>query len=342
MMADGFTLPHACWLVILDGKDLTDTINPRLISASISEKREDEADQLDIVLHDGDGRMEIPRPGAVLTVSMGWERGTGLPQGLVAKGTFKVDEARWAGPPDTITIRARSADFTDAFRIRKERGFVGKTVAQVLNAVAADNGLKPAIDATLGARMIPALGPGAKSDAALLRALGKRFDAVATVKNGSLIFAPIGSGKATGGSALPAETIPRAATSSVEYERVERENYGGVVAIWHDKKSGQRKKVQAGGSDGTESKPKRIRKVFANEADARAHAQAEDARITRSKAKATIELAYGRPDLYPERPVTLAGFKPEVDGREWIIAEASHTMDGGGGLKSRLVLEAIS
>ncbi|MFA7597223.1 MAG: contractile injection system protein, VgrG/Pvc8 family [Novosphingobium sp.] len=341
-MAESFTLPHATWLVMLDGENLTDKINPRLISASITQKREDEADQLDITLHDADGAFDIPRPGKLLKVSMGWERGSGLPLGLVELGTFKVDEAKWGGPPDKITIRARSADFTDAFRIRKERSFVGKTVSAVLGAVAADNGLTPAIDAGLGAKTIPALGPGAKSDAALLRALGKRFDAVATVKNGSLIFTPIGSGKAPGGGALPGETIDREATSSVDYERVERENYGGVVAVWHDKKSGARKQVQAGGSADTESKPKRIRKVFANEADARQHAEAEDTRISRTKARITIDLALGRPDLYPERPITLTGFKPEVDERKWIVAETSHTMDGRGGLKSKLTLEAIS
>lgn len=339
-MPEAFVLPFATWAVTLDGTDLTAKINPRLLSATISQKREDEADQLDIVVDDSDGAFAIPTPGKLLKLAMGWARGTGLPQGMIAMGTFKVDEAKWGGPPDRITIRARSADFTDAFRVRKERGFVGKTVSEVLGAIAADNGLTTAIDAALGAKAIPALGHGAKSDAALLKALGKRFDAVATVKNGSLIFSPIGSGKAPSGGALPGETIDRAATGSVEYERVERENYGGVVAVWHDKASGERKQVQAGGSSAAEAKPKRIRKVFANEADARQHAEAEHTRISRTKAKVSIDLAYGRPDLYPERPITLTGFKPEIDAREWIVAEASHTLDGSGGLKSKLTLEA--
>ncbi|OCC25327.1 hypothetical protein MB02_01245 [Croceicoccus estronivorus] len=339
-MADGFTLPFATWQVTLDGEDLTPALDPRLLSASVTRKREDEADQLEITVHDADGRFAIPKPGRLLDLAMGWERGTGVPLGLVRMGTFKVDEARWGGPPDRITIRARSADFTDAFRIRQERGFVGQTVSAVLGKLAADNGLTPAIDAALGAKTIPALGPGAKSDAALLRALGKRFDAVATVKNGSLIFMPIGSGKSPGGATLTRETIDRTATGSVEYERVERENYGGVVAVWHDKTTGERKQVQAGGSGDSQARPKRIRKVFANEADARQHAEAEDTRISRTRAKATIALPLGRPELYPERPITLTGFKPEIDAHDWIVGEITDTMDGTGGLQSRLVLEA--
>src|SRR5690606_30912464 len=127
-----------------------------------AQKREDEADQLDIVLHDRDGLLDIPKADAVLKVTMGWARGSDVPVGLVDMGTFKVDEAKFDGPPDKSTIRARSADFTDAFRIRKERSFVGKTVAAVLGQIAGDNGLAPAIDARLGAKTIPALGPGAK------------------------------------------------------------------------------------------------------------------------------------------------------------------------------------
>ncbi|MXP25453.1 phage late control D family protein [Altererythrobacter indicus] len=337
-MADAFSLPVASWRVELDGEDLTAKINPRLISASIREKRAEEVDQLDIVMHDSDGLMELPPSGARLTVSMGWEKGSGLPKGLVAKGSFKVDEAQWQGPPDHITIRARSADFTDAFRVRRDRSFVGKALSEILGAIAGDNGLALTLDANLGSRVIPALGPGAKSDAALLLALGKRFDAVATVKAGRLIFGPVGSGMSTGGKSLPIETIERAATASADYQRIERESYGLVTAVWHDKASGERKTVQVGG--GETGKPKRLRKVYANEADARQAAQAEDSRIGRAKARITLDLPLGRPDLFPERPITLTGFKSEVDARSWIVEEAEHSMNGSGGLKSRLALQA--
>ncbi|MXO66266.1 phage late control D family protein [Altericroceibacterium endophyticum] len=336
-MADNFTLPRAAWKVTLDGRDLTELINPRLLSASISEKRSDEADRLDITLHDADGLMEIPRPGALLHVQMGWIRGTGLPLGLVDKGTFRVDQASWRGDPDQITIRARSADFTDAFRIRRERSFVGCTVAEILGAIAQDNGLKLAIDALLGSLIIPALGPGAKSDAALLRALGRRFDAVATVKAGALLFTPIGNGLSASGQSLPVEVIDRSAMNRPEYERIERENYGGVIAVWHDRATAERREIQIGG-DG-EGKPKRLRKIFANAEDARQAAQAEDRRIGRAKAKLRFELPLGRPDLFPDRPLSISGLKDEVSALNWLINEITHTMDGKSGLATSISLE---
>jgi phage protein D len=339
-------MPQAVWKVTLDGKDLTETIAPRLISLSISEKRGDEADQLDLVMHDTDGKLEIPPKGAVLKVKMGWRQGTALPVGLIDKGSFKVDEANWRGPPDQITIRARSVDMGDGWRVRRQRSFVGETVETVIGTIAKDNGLQPSVEAALGAKLIPALGNGAKSDAALLRMLGKRFDAVATVKEAVLIFAPIGSGKTASGKELPNETIARSQTEDVDYSRIDQNDRSGVTAAYHDSKTGKQKKVEivtgAQGKDGKKAgKPKRLRKVYASKEAARQAAQAENSRLSRAKAKCSIKLAYGRPDIFPERPITLTGFKAEIDQGKWIVTECTHSMDGSGGLKTSLVLEAL-
>ncbi len=42
-----------------------------------------------------------------------------------------------------------------------------------------------------------------------------------------------------------------------------------------------------------------------------------------------LSLPLGRPDIYPDRPVTLIGFKLEVDAHPWLIAEAAHTLGSG-------------
>lgn len=336
-------IAKATWKVTLDGKDLTDIIRPRLISLSLSEKRGDDADRLDIVLDDHDGLLEIPPAGKKLKVSMGWAQGTGLPVGLVDKGEFKVDEASWeGGAPDTVNICARAADFTDSFRVRRERSFVDKTVGDILSAVAADNDLTPHIDATLAAKAIPALGSGARSDAALLKELGRRFDAVATIKAGRLIFSPIGNGQTVAGTDIPTETIDRSECGPwPRYSRAERDTYNGVEASYHDKATGTRKTVVAGGSNG-DGKPKRLKKTYASEKSARHAAEAEDKRVSRSKAKMTLTLAYGRPDIMPERPIVLTGFKKEITDRKWLVSECSHAMDGRGGLSTNLTLEAGS
>ena len=340
-MAEVARLAKATWRVLLGGKDLTEKLRPRLISLTLRETRSDEADQVDIVISDHDGAVALPPCGAELSIELGWERGSGLPLGLVDKGTFTVDEVRHRGAPDQIIIRARSADFTGALRNRKERSFVGKTVGHIIGAIAADNKLSPQVHAALRDQVIPALGSGPISDAALLKSLGRRFDAVATIKKSRLIFSPIGSGKTATGKALAAISIDRSDTTGPhDYERVERDNYTGVEAVWHDKGTATRHTVTVG--EGGSARAKRLRKVYASEADAQAAAQSEFDRKVRAKAKISISMAYGRPDIGPDGPVRLSGYKAEVTERKWLVSEASHTMDGTGGLTTHLELEASS
>ncbi|WP_443749692.1 phage late control D family protein [Asticcacaulis solisilvae] len=335
-----FQLPKAAWKVTLDGKDLTDKIKPRLISLTIREKRGDEADELDLTLNDSDQLLDIPPRGAKLRVFIGWEAGSGLPLGLVDKGTFTVDEAGWTGPPDIITVRARSADFTDTFRVRRERSFVNATVGAVLAAVASDNGLQPQVDTDLGAKEIPALGYGLKSDAALLKALGRRFDAVATIKAGYLLFAPIGGGKTAKGSGLPLFSIDRSEAGQARYERAQRDQYNGVEAVYHDKGSATRKSVSAGGT--STGPAKKLRRVYASEKSAQHAVAAENTKMERAGAKLSFPLPLGRPDLYPERSGTVTGFKAEINDKKWLISEISHTVDGSGGLTSDLSFESLA
>lgn len=66
------------------------------------------------------------------------------------------------------------------------------------------------------------------------------------------------------------------------------------------------------------------------------------ARIGRGKATMEFPLALGRPDLYPDHPIKLTGWKSEIIAHDYVIEEISHAMDGSGGLTSKLRLEAKS
>ncbi|ESQ89980.1 late control protein D [Asticcacaulis sp. AC460] len=332
------TVAKASWSVFLDGVDLTPVMNPRVIAVTITEKRSEAADQLDIVLDDRDGAVAIPPKGAVLRVAMGWMQCDNLPIGLIDKGAFKVDEVGGGGPFDTITLRGRSADFTDAFRVRRQRSYVGQTVSHVITAIASANGLKAAVAPAVASKVIPALGHAAKSDSALLRELGRRFDATATVKAGVLIFAPSGSDTTAGGATINSVALDRRDAPQRTWSCAEQQESAGVKAVWHDKASATQHSVTIGHSgSGT---PKRLRKVYHNEADATQAAEAEHARMSRGKWTYDTTLSLGRPDWYPGRKLTLTGDKTELNAQKWLIEEATHTMDGSGGLTTRLRLES--
>lgn len=325
------------YVVIVDGKDISAAIRPRLISLSLTEKRGGEADQLDLVLDDSQGDLAIPKEGAIISLSLGWAQGRNVSKGLVAKGRFKVDEAGHSGPPDIITISARSADLQGDFRVRKERSWRSTTIGTVVGQIAADNGLEPRVASDLAAIAVDLVEQDGKSDMALVRELGKKYDAVATVKDRKLVFARVGAGVTSSGLAIPALAITRALGDRHDYRRAERDKYDGAEARWHDKGAAKRKTEKAG-AKGTGASPKRLKRIYATQADAKAAAAAEANRIRRGSAELTLSLALGDAGIYPERRAAVSGFKAEIDAQKWLISEVTHSVDAGG-YRTRLKLE---
>ena len=318
---------------------LMEKVGPRLLSLSLTEKRDGEADRLDLELHDADGKLEIPKAGQVLSLQLGWKSGAQVPIGLVDKGRFKVDEAEWSGPPDRITIRARSADFAASFDRRQERGHVERTLGVILSDIAGSQGLAANVAADLAGLVVPVLDQDELSDAALLRRLGRMFDAAATVKSGTLIFAPIGSGRTASGRELQGIALTRADGDRASYRRGERGQFGGVEARWHDKDTAERKSVEVGRDSNEGKPPKRLKRVYASEDSAKRAAESAKGKMDRAAAELSLSLAYARPDLFPELPVTVSGFKPEIDAQGWLVNEATHRLDPGG-FRTELKLEA--
>ena len=323
------------WRVTLDGVDLSDRIRPRLVSLTLSEKRGDEADQLDIVLSDHDGMLAIPPEGAMLRLQLGWLRGRDVTPGLIDKGSFKVDDVSHSGPPDQITIKARAADFTSEIRNRRAHSWSNTTLGAVLTEVAGRNGLTARIAPALAAIALPAISQSRESDIAFLRRLGRENDAVATIKDKHLIFAPKGSGQTSTGVTLPGITIRRRAGDRHNWQRQKRDGQEGVTASWHDRKAAKRQTVTVGNSGGA----KKLRKVYPDEASAKRAAAAETARLKRAPATFDMTLALGRADAFPEARVQVVGFKTGIDGTTWLISEVTHRLDKSGGFRTDLKME---
>ncbi|HEY0626701.1 MAG TPA: contractile injection system protein, VgrG/Pvc8 family [Allosphingosinicella sp.] len=323
--------------VTLDGQDLTPKMRPRLVSLTLSDKRAGEADQLDIVLDDSDGRLALPKAGAKISLQLGWKRGSDVTPGLVEKGSFTVDEVEHGGPPDQVTIRARSADFTSEIRTRREKSWKDTTLGAVVNDIASRNKLQPRCASSLASISIKSLVQGRESDIAFLRRLGRRYDAVATIKKGALIFSPVGAGATPGGRAIPSIEIRRRDGDRHSYRLEKREEGEGVTATWHDRKAAKKKDVTIGKKDGA----RKLSHVYATEDSAKRAARAERSRLGRRPEKLSFDLALGRAELYPERRVKAVGFKAEIDAKSWLIVEVTHSLTNTG-FSTKLEMEAAS
>ncbi len=420
------------WRIHLNGKDIATRLDDRLISLTIQDNRGFEADQVELLLNDSDGRLDLPERGDELAVAIGW-----APDDLVEKGTFIIHEVDQGGAPDTISLRACSAELRGGLGTQRERSWHGTTVGDIVRTIAGECDLLPAVDDLLSAQKIDHLDQTAESGANLLTRLAKDHDAIATVKNGKLLFIPAASGLSASGKPLPAiiierqsgdhhrfsiadrdtctavrtyyhdlasatrgeeiwsavedaaksnKTVPappaitgkykalaktyksRAAAlraAKAEWQRIKADKaahsaYVGAKAKYNDPNVGvsgevgygkaeqDRKKgnaraladrdadklapglAQAKAIDHSADDIKTLRHVYASQENAKRAARAEWRRMQRGMAEFSITLCRGRPELFPELPATVRGFKPQIDNTGWIIYRVIHSLNESG------------
>lgn len=348
-------------------QDITQVVSSRLITLSLTDNRGLEADTLDLELSDHDGKLALPPRNAIISLALGWK---GKP--LIDKGQYSVDEVQFsggAGSADRLTIRARSADLKGSFSEQKERSFDKKTLGEIIDTIAKENQLKSQVEKELANRFIDHIDQTNESDINLLTRLADEHGAMCTVKNGTLLFMPLGKGKTVTGKDIPLRKITRKNGDNYNFSIAESENYKAVRAYWHDTDSGKRGEITVDENtkivkkqrmtkgrtlkDGTvkgkrlskrtyreieqqepitsdSSQIKSLRHTYASERTAITAAKSAFDKLKRGVATFSLNLALGEPDLMPETPIELSGFKAEIDATNWLITRVTHTITDNG------------
>jgi hypothetical protein len=419
----------------INGKDITVDIQGRLIALSLTDNRGFDADQLDITLDDSDGKLDLPTRGGQVRLSMGWQD-----SGMVDKGSYTIDEVDHSGPPDVLIIRARSADLRSGLSTQRERSFHCSTVGLIVNLIAEENDLIPMVSAKLADEFIDHVDQTNESSVSFLSRLAKQFDAVATVKNGRLLFIHAAAGVSASGKPLPGITLTRQSGDRHQFTIADRESYSHVKATWNDtgagakgeviwgkeedaaengrsvsvplapagtykklvkiyknhsaahlaarkawramskgqrtgfigvtasyndrnlkvrgevpygtadeqkehqnaaklaKKDADRLGVPSVAIDRSANNIKTLRHIYSSMENAKRAARANWRKLQRGMAGFSITLAYGQPDLIPEMPATVQGWKPAIDSTDWILSKVTHSLNDNG-LTTHLDLE---
>ncbi len=328
------------WRVTVKGQDISGRISPRLVSLTLSDNRDGESDEVEIVISDHDGAVELPETGDTLTVAIGWtgpqSEQDDFPLGLIDKGTYTVQAVEYSGTPDTITLRARAANLLDELRAIKDRSWHKTNLGDIVRSIAAQNQLKASIDKEIALRKVAHADQAHESDASFLRRLGRQFDCLCNIKNGTLLFSQARKTSTPSGKELPTVSIVRSDGDQHRWARADRDSYSGVKAFYNNVKRGTRASVIAGIS----GRAKTLRQTFASQADALAAARAEWLRIQRGIYSFDITLAYGRADLMPQRPVVVNGYKRQIDETPWIVTAVRHSLSSSG-YTSQITLETL-
>ncbi|SHN42230.1 phage late control D family protein [Chitinophaga sp. CF418] len=130
----------AVYEVIYNGKNISGSILPYVLAITYSDRTSGEADTLDIALEDSSGLWQFawhPAKGDKLSVTITFK-------GNVLKcGTFTIDGTTLRVGPDgdIVTIRAIAAGITSNIRTTKFIPHEQKTLREIANVIAKDQGL---------------------------------------------------------------------------------------------------------------------------------------------------------------------------------------------------------
>jgi phage protein D len=310
--------------ITANDKNITAMVKDRLLSLRLTDAVGLESDILEITITDEN--IDMPPTGAEIGFSMGYDNQ------LKDMGLFVVDEIERSGWPQKMVIRARACiqDKTPkgkkSLRSQQNREWKAETTLQsIVQKIAGDHGLNPAISGELSGVKIPHTLQTDESDLNFLMRIAKKYDAVVKPVAGKLILAKLGTGKSVGGQTINPITIQAKGCKSYSMTQAKREDAGTTVAYYHKKKEAKRHSVQVG--DGSEP-IRRIKTNFGTKDEATAAARAEFDR--RKRGKTTVSLSVvGNPDISAEAPLTLTGFVKGVDGR-WLITRVEHSIDSNG------------
>ena len=341
----------------IDGRRFGTQAMSRIISISLTDKRGFEADELTIELDDHDGTIAIPKTGSKITLKLGYQE-----TGLVEKGEYLVSEFTASGSPDRLSITARAADLAETLAEQVEKSWHKQTLYQIIETIAKKHKYEYIISKDFQNQKIEHIDQTNESDASFMSRLAEQYDAIATIKNGKLLFIPAGESQTASGQPILPTTITRASGDSHSFTYSSSNSYQAVRAYYTDKKTGQKKEVIVNKDNAYPNKKttqqtktvkgktfkakkketdnqkvntegqkiKTLRHLYATESGAWSGARGAFKKIQRGVAEFSITLAVGRPDLYPETPAVVKGFKPEIDAEAWLITEVSHKIDSGG------------
>lgn len=334
MFASSTTENKPAWKVTVDGKDITHTLQPRLMSLQVTDNRGFEQDMVDIELDDSDGSLTLPRRGALLNVWMGF------PNNIVNRGLFVIDEVDHEGPPDKLVIRGKSADFRGSMLKLREQSYHDTTLGAVLGQIASRHKLILALDSDFASEPIAHIDQQDESDAAFATRLCAQFGLVASVKSGRLLAMPSGKGKTASGRAILVRQIKRSDNDTHQFSVADRQAYSGVIAYWQDDKEAKKKTVNAKRKKplkenkellaGSADNVKTLRHVYQSERTAKRAAAAEWDRLQRGVATLNISLARGIPGLTAETPIVVSGWKPQIDACDWVLVRVEDVIDARG------------
>ncbi|MDJ6853221.1 contractile injection system protein, VgrG/Pvc8 family [Salmonella enterica] len=181
-------VPEPVFVLRYNLKDITHDITAYATSITFTDKLSGESDELEVELEDSEQRWRdawYPGMGDTLALQLGFQ---GMP--LTDCGGFSIDEIELSGPPDSVSIRGRSAPVTRAMRTKSNRGFENTTLAAIAGRIARKHKLK--LEGQIEPLTLERITQYGESDLAFLKRLANDYGYMVKVTPQKLIFSHLG------------------------------------------------------------------------------------------------------------------------------------------------------
>jgi len=305
--------------ILANNADITDLINGRLLSLSITDEIGVVSDCLTLELDDRDCVFEIPPRGAELQVALGYKD-------LYPMGRFIVDEVECKCPPQTLTLTARATDAAmneiGAIKALRSYSWEKQTLVGIVQTIARRYGLQESVAAGYKQIHIDHIDQADESDSAFIQRLASDYGASVKIAGGKLLFIEPLSGKFPDGS--PMQEIPITDISSYRMRISERGKYGKITAKYYDFDAAEEKQITVGTGGPTFT----LRDIYTNAERARAAAKAKLQETTSGTHTLSLDIV-GNPLIGAESLINVQGLRADAGGL-WVVKSAKHTLTSSG------------
>lgn len=283
---------------------------------SFTDKAGNEADELSFTIIDANN-YTLPEDKGKLEAWLGW---VGKLEYL---GQFTIDQVKWSGAPDKISISASGGSFASPINEPHSIAYNPTSLGKVVEICADFTQLPYAIHPEFYTKKIPYLVQNQETPVAFLTKLAQDYGAIFSIKNGKIIFTKKGY-KPNGAKIYPLK-IKKSQVSSFDFSLASREKrITGVKARWQNMQTGQSGVALAGKEGYCHTLP-----LEYPEAKAQELADAKFAELSAIKANANIDLIKGDFNFLAGTQVELVGFKKAFD-KVYNIKQATHNFNSSG------------
>ncbi|MCP1652627.1 phage late control D family protein [Pseudomonas nitroreducens] len=302
--------------IVADGRDITAQVNDRVLDLVVTDKQGLESDTLSLTLDDRAGAVALPRRGAELALYLGYRE-----TGVAPMGRYKVDTITFSGAPDTLVVKAKSADSRNVAKSIRSDSWENVTLAEIVERIAGRNGWTG--ECEVKTRIVRADQIN-ESDYHFITRLARQYDCTAKIAEMKLLVIPRQAGRSASGQPLDTVLLKREDVSSFSFTLDDRKVVA-QVSVPYQGADGVLRTVTVANPNA----PKRVqaayveRHVQANEAAAKQLARSRLADFNRQTAGVRLQLP-GRTDLFAECRVELVGFKTGVDGAYLVDTVTQH------------------